>query len=173
MLWSNTMDFATFIQAMRNPLTARFRRFTKNAHDAEDLFQAATVKCWERKQWRDKGYEELLAIMTTVGRNIYFDERKKDLNRKKRDFGAGNLILERACQLPPSDHELAEERTLIAQGLQHLPDSLAEVLRRTFFRDQKSETIAEEMRLTVPAVKSRRFRALKNLRTILTPVSSY
>lgn len=106
----------------------------------------------------------------------HVDASKRSVSREQRvilgltDASFAELTARLACVEPTASHAVvkAEQRALVRAALEKLPPVDREVLVLWYLEGLASEEIAAELDLTAAAVKSRHFRALGRLATVLS-----
>jgi len=152
---------------------------TRNWHDAEDALQDAMLRAFSHL----KGFQEKSSFSTWVTR-IAINSALMML-RKKRVCqeipfegigGSGDNYELREPKSPAEDPEsrLArkEREELLNDAILRLPQVLREVVELRQARGYSTREIAQALRITVPAVKSRLSRARLALRAALLPAKA-
>jgi RNA polymerase sigma-70 factor (ECF subfamily) len=152
---------------------------TRNWHDAEDALQDAMLRAF----FHLKDFQEKASFSTWVTR-IAINSALMML-RKKRVCqeipfegidGSGENYEPREPRSPAEDPETRlarkEREELLNDAILRLPQVLREVVELRQARGYSTREIAQALRITVPAVKSRLTRARSALRAALLPANS-
>ena len=152
---------------------------TRNWHDAEDALQDAMLRAFSHL----KGFQEKSSFSTWVTRiainSALMMLRKKRVCQKipfEGIGGSGDNYELREPKSPAEDPEsrLArkEREELLNDAILRLPQVLREVVELRQARGYSTREIAQALRITVPAVKSRLSRARLALRAALLPAKA-
>ena len=134
---------------------------TRNAQDAEDVFQDALVKLVEKLNNGefDGGEEMWMPYLYTAIRRLSIDLGRKDDRRKKReDYVADEIEADEALKFDPwfeSNASEEESRTLLEAGLKELPTKFSEVIVMKIWGQKTFAEIAETLAVSQNTVASR------------------
>ncbi len=139
--------------------------YAPSAAEAEELTQEVYLKLWENLHRYNPG-SNFMAWAWRVARNLLIDAHR----RCRREREAAWLDSEIIDQLPSAEdpHENAEHRQrlrLIAAGLQHLAEELAELILMRDFAGFSYQEMSEAMDVPLGTIKSRLNRARLELAT--------
>ncbi len=152
---------------------------TRNWHDAEDALQDAMLRAFSHL----KGFQEKSSFSTWVTRiainSALMMLRKKRVCQEIPFEGIGGSGDNNEFREPKSPAEDPESRLarkereeLLNGAILGLPQVLREVVELRQARGYSTREIAQALRISVPAVKSRLSRARVALRAALLPASS-
>ena len=150
------------------------RKFSKgNDHLADEIYQITIIKCWQRI----KGFKEKCKFSTwatTVARNSFYDEYRKNLDRKFYDIETviHNAELETRPDFPLVEGKLPSQEIQHEEDVQHakklteqifnkLKPNQAEVLKMYEGEGLQYNEIAKILNVPVGTVMSRVFYARK------------
>jgi RNA polymerase sigma-70 factor (ECF subfamily) len=160
-------SFSRLVEAYQRPVYNLTHRLLGNAQDAEEAAQETFLRAYARlRQYhgRHKFGTWLLSIA-----NHYAIDRLRRRRVQLISLEATPLLrsLEDIRQ-KPEEYVLKQEQTVELLGLLERlePENLTPLVLR-YGEDYSNEEIAEAMGLTVPAVKSRLFRARKQMFALL------
>ncbi len=134
---------------------------TRNAQDAEDVFQDALVKLVEKLNNGefDGGEEMWMPYLYTAIRRLSIDLGRKDDRRKKReDYVADEIEADEALKFDPwfeSNASEEESRTLLEAGLKELPTKFSEVIIMKIWGQKTFAEISETLAVSQNTVASR------------------
>jgi RNA polymerase sigma-70 factor (ECF subfamily) len=134
---------------------------TRNAQDAEDVFQDALVKLVEKLNNGefDGGEEMWMPYLYTAIRRLSIDLGRKDDRRKKReDYVADEIEADEALKFDPwfeSNASEEESRTLLEAGLKELPTKFSEVIIMKIWGQKTFAEISETLAVSQNTIASR------------------
>ena len=157
--------FGQLIEAYQGPVYNLAYRMLGNSGEAEEAAQEAFIRAYTRLDSYDPAHKFSTWLLSITSNYCI------DLIRKRRA-----VLLSIDEPLPPhpalhSDNNkgpeaqyLAQEREALVQGmLKELPDEYRQAVVLRYWYDMSYEEIAEVQKTTVSAVKSRLFRARRQL----------
>ena len=157
--------FGQLIEAYQGPVYNLAYRMLGNSGEAEEAAQEAFIRAYTRLDSYDPAHKFSTWLLSITSNYCI------DLIRKRRA-----VLLSIDEPLPPhpalhSDNNkgpeaqyLAQEREALVQGmLKELPDEYRQAVVLRYWYDMSYEEIAEAQKTTVSAVKSRLFRARRQL----------
>jgi RNA polymerase sigma-70 factor, ECF subfamily len=149
-------------------------RLTRNPVDAEDLVQETFLRAYRAWDQFERG-TNCRSWLFTICRNTYLHERERARTRyelTEADVSApdgGGSVLERQARAATSPDDffdgIVDER--LVEGIDALPDDFREPLILSDLADLNYAEIAEVLDIPVGTVKSRLFRARRQLRNAL------
>ncbi|MDR0766286.1 MAG: sigma-70 family RNA polymerase sigma factor [Odoribacteraceae bacterium] len=135
-------------------------RFVKSAAVAEDIVQEAIIKYWEQRE-KKRG-------ITSTGNYLFTLVKHASLNHlrdQQREAERHGVYAGREEEAPQALHLLIEEESnrMLREAIGELPEMQARVIRMgsSGLTDQE---LAKLFQLSIPAVKSLRYDALRRLR---------
>lgn len=159
------------------------RRMLGNDADAEDVTQDVLLQVI-RKLHTFRGDAALSTWLHRVTVNAALAHREKRANRQKHETSAadeatlellgadepsGGVKLPRAGESPAALALAAEQRDLIDRAIRRLPEPFRDVFVLADVEGMPNPEIADMLKLSVPAVKSRLHRARQRMRDLLAP----
>jgi RNA polymerase sigma-70 factor, ECF subfamily len=175
-------DADAFVELSRRHYRKVFHetyRITRNQQDAEDALQDALLKAFAHL----KGFEERSSFSTWLTRiainSALMILRKKrgcfEISMDGSDDPSGKCErweTESSCEDPESSYVRREREALLRDAIVRLPPLCREVVELWQAREYSIREIAQALRISVPAVKSRLSRAKLTLRAELLPTGS-
>jgi len=157
--------WTALVGATMRPLYRLCATYSPTTAEAEELTQEVYFKLWENLHRYTPG-SNFMAWAWRVARNLLIDAHR----RCRRERSAAWLDSEVIDALPAEDdpHAEAERRQrlrLVANGLRHLDEELAELVLLRDFAGWSYQEIAEATDLPLGTVKSRLNRARLELAT--------
>jgi RNA polymerase sigma-70 factor (ECF subfamily) len=151
--------WTALVAATMRPLYRLCATYSPTSGEAEELTQEVYFKLWENLHRYTPG-SNFMAWAWRVARNLLIDAHR----RCRRERSAAWLDSEVIDSLPAEDdpHAEAERRQrlrLVAHGLRHLDEELAELVLLRDFAGWSYQEIAEAADLPLGTVKSRLNRA--------------
>ncbi len=151
------MDEATYIAISQQWMASFFRTaysILKNRHDAEDAVQQMLLKAWKNREKGREGAERAWMM------RILINECYTMLRHRRRmipDEHAGALA---DLPMPSPDTDLYD-------AIDSLPENLRMPFLLKYMEGMTEKEAATALRLSVPSIKNRLFRARKKLQKIL------
>jgi RNA polymerase sigma-70 factor (ECF subfamily) len=175
----NQQAFSRLVSAYQRPVYNLTFRMLGNTQEAEDAAQETFLRAYARLRQYDEGHKFSTWLFSIANHHCIDRLRKRRTNHISID---DNPVLQNLEELSPQPEEnlLDQEQTV---ELQRLIDRLEPEYRTPlvlrYWEDYSYEQIAEVMALTIPAVKSRLFRARKQIadlyreaQVVVTPPST-
>jgi RNA polymerase sigma-70 factor (ECF subfamily) len=139
----------------------------RNHHDAEDAAQECFLRVWKHKD-RLQDVQNTKTWLARIAWTTALDKRRanpKALSLDDADAG-GELMESLADAKPAADEQLAErqEEQLLQRLIAGLPDDLGQTLELSTVQELNSAEIAEVMKIPEGSVRTRLFRARKQLK---------
>jgi RNA polymerase sigma-70 factor (ECF subfamily) len=148
----------------KRPLYGFFYGMNKEQELCEDLVQNTFLRILKyRHLFRGEG--DFKAWMFHIARNVNHDNHRKSKIKTSDDVEKWQ---DRIGHLENEDTKIQdrEERQLLLQAMNHLPEEKREVLLLSKFQDKKYSEIGEVLGCSEGAVKVKVFRALQELKAI-------
>ena len=150
-------------------LAPRARRFglrhLRDSHAASDLMQhVMTLTIEQLRSGRMREPERVLSFVLGACRLTVMDQRRGERRRE-------DLLQRYADALPIADLHIAPrlDHERVADCLERLPERERSVLVMTFYDDQPSEAVGQQMGLTAGNVRVIRHRGIDKLRRCVEP----
>jgi RNA polymerase sigma-70 factor, ECF subfamily len=160
-----------------NRILPTIYNITRNWHDAEDALQDAMLRAFSHlKDFQEKSSFSTWLTRIAINSALMILRRKRGSYEIPLDGTDSGDNYERsevksAAEDPESGLVRKEREELLKDAILRLPHVLREVVELRLRGDSTRE-IAQTLRISVPAVKSRITRARLTLRTALLPTSS-
>lgn len=159
--------FAVLAREHHRSLLTYARALSRDETLAKDLVQDAFVSAWKNLERFDVT-RDFGAWMRGIVRNKWREQRR----RQGREIDVDEATLEVwESRLAGWDEQRqtgkAELFDALEDCLRHLPDTLGEVVRRFYYRDESGETISGALGIEVPTIRKRLQRGREALRTCL------
>jgi RNA polymerase sigma-70 factor (ECF subfamily) len=151
-------DFGALFDEYGSSILALLRRLSGNRHDADDLFQEAAVRVWQRLSDRPALRNRRAWIMT-IAYHVFLDHR----TRARVTQGDANWI-EGQEQSPAVRAEVAEDVCRVNSAVAELPIAVREVVLLHYNGGLTLRETARAMGINPGTAKSRLNTALKELR---------
>jgi RNA polymerase sigma-70 factor (ECF subfamily) len=169
--------------ALSKPYSDRILRtifhITRNWHDAEDALQDAMLRAFSHlKDFQEKSSFSTWVTRIAINSALMMLRKKRVCQESPFEGigGSGDNYELREPKSPAEDPEsrLArkEREELLNDAILRLPQVLREVVELRQARGYSTREIAQALRITVPAVKSRLSRARLALRAALLPAKA-
>jgi RNA polymerase sigma-70 factor (ECF subfamily) len=154
----NQAEFATFMQAYQDMVFSTAARLTGNDAQAEDIAQEVFLKAYEsfavlRTSPTAGGWLKTVATRLTLNhlsryrkRWRFFSELPTQEDGSEVDFPVPDTIV--------ADIDAGQRHALVEQALRALPDHHRVPLVLYHFEEMSYEQIAEQLRISLPKVKT-------------------
>jgi RNA polymerase sigma-70 factor (ECF subfamily) len=153
-------EFETIVrtgqQAVMRYLCARTRSLT----EAEELGQETFVRAYCAMS-RGERPRRTIPWLLTIARNVFVDAMR---SRRYEQEARARLALMVGMQVDIPWHERVQQRVIVGQALDTLPDELREPVLLHYFGGLSVSDIADHLDITAGAVKTRLWRAREALR---------
>jgi RNA polymerase sigma-70 factor (ECF subfamily) len=158
--------FAALIREYQTPIHQFILRMVRRPATADDLAQEVFIRLW-----RHIGEIESVAMLPgwlrRVAANAVIDHWRKDEARERRMRVLREHPVARYTVKPSSRMETAEALDIVQLALDELPAKLRSVLLLRTQEEMSYEEVADLLGMSVHAVRSRLFRARRELLEIL------
>jgi RNA polymerase sigma-70 factor, ECF subfamily len=159
----NKQSFSRLVEAYQRPVYNLTYRMLGNPQEAEDAAQETFLRAYARLRQYDGGHKFSTWILSIANHHCIDRLRKRRASQVSID---DNPVLQNLPETSPQPEEtmLDQEQTVELQQLINCldPDYRTPLILR-YWEEYSYEQIASVMGLTVPAVKSRLFRARKQM----------
>lgn len=157
--------FGKLVEAYQGPVFNLAYRMLNEAREAEEASQEAFIRAYTRLESYDPAHK-FSTWMLSITSNYCID-----MLRKRRalflsidePLPAHPALMSEKSKGPEAQAVRVEQEALVQQLLQTLPDEYRETVVLRYWYDMSYEEIAEMMDTTVSAIKSRLFRARRDL----------
>ena len=154
--------FAVLVRRYEAALLRRARTILRSPEDAEEVVQDAFTKMYlYADKYRPQEGASFSSWMYTILNRVAYT---KYATRRKEAGRRADLEPEHYESLPDARAEFIEDLSIrdeVIAALAKLPETSAKILRLQFIEGKTQEEIAEQERLSIPAVKTRVHRAKK------------
>lgn len=159
----STLEFYDKIEFLKSSLNSFAYTLTKDAIDAEDLFQETTLRAISNKEKFRPG-TNFKAWMFTIMKNIFINNYRKKMKANTIMDSTDNMYyINSGKNVVHND----VDRNILMDELSEMIDSLDESIRTPFmlhYKGFKYQEIADQLDLPLGTVKSRIFFARKALK---------
>lgn len=141
-------------------------RITGNQDDASDALQEAFMKAYANLK-TFHGDSRFYTWLARIAVNEALTRLRKRLAHKQVSLDDDNVVVQEItdlCDNPEQRYAKTEASQIVQEAIQTLTPALRTVLLLQYLEDFTSDQIAQRLRLSVPAVKSRLMRARLKLR---------
>jgi RNA polymerase sigma-70 factor, ECF subfamily len=139
----------------------------RNHHDAEDATQECFLRVWRHKE-RLQGVQNAKTWLARIAWTTALDKRRSGRKMLSLDDGdPGTELLDSLSDsTPAADEQLVErqKQQLLQRLIGGLPDDLGQTLELSTVQELNSTEIAEVMKIPEGSVRTRLFRARKQLK---------
>ena len=143
--------------------------FFRNKEDALDLVQETFLRLYQRIETFQHG-RNFEGWMLQIAKNLCIDYYRKH-QAKRREFESGRTVEE--LDVPDARAEQTHASSDFKEILTRCVDRLAERQRTIFimrhYNQMKNEEIAQVLNISLGTVKSLHFKAIQNLRALMSP----
>jgi RNA polymerase sigma-70 factor (ECF subfamily) len=147
-------------------LKRRIGSIVRNATDVEDLLQELLIKAWLRLstlQSKSAFRAWIIRVAINEALQSWRRERSRPICQALGDFDT----LASTNESPLQTLTRAETTQIVRNAVHELPEKYQQVLNLREFEELSLEEIAESLRVSIPAVKTRLFRARRMLQNAL------
>jgi RNA polymerase sigma-70 factor (family 1) len=136
---------------------------TQSTSEAEEILQEVFLKLWHKRATLT-GVRSLHEYLFRMARNQVFDQRRKEDHRRA-------YLRTLTADAPATSIEdqllLKEYHQLVREGLAKMPERRQQIFLLSATHDLTARQIAEQLHLSVPAVKKQLYEAQQFLRKYL------
>jgi RNA polymerase sigma-70 factor (ECF subfamily) len=137
-----------------------------NATDVEDLLQEVLIKVWSRLSTL-QSESAFSAWITRVAINEALQSWRRERSRPICEVLGDSDTFVSTSESPLRALIRAETTQIVRKAVHELPEKYQQVLNLREFEELSTEEIAESLHSSIPAVKTRLFRARRILQTAL------
>lgn len=145
------MDENTYITVSEQYMSSFYRTaysIVQNRHDAEDAVQQALLNAWRSRERAREGAERAWMM------RILINECYNILRLRKRSVPTENV---------PEDTVTVSTDSSLSEAIADLPETLRTPLLLKYMEGMTEQEVAAALKLPLPSVKNRLFRARKKL----------
>jgi RNA polymerase sigma-70 factor (ECF subfamily) len=157
--------FGLLIEAYQTPVFNLAYRMLGNADEAEQAAQEAFIRAWTRLDSYNPAHK-FSTWLLTITSNYCIDQlrkRRAQLLSLDGPLPAHPALMSENSSGPEAKFKENERQEIVQQLLQTLPEDYREAVVLRYWYDLSYDEIAEMMETTVSAIKSRLFRARRQL----------
>lgn len=161
----NKESFGRLIGAYQGPVFNLAYRMLGNADEAEQAAQEAFIRAWTRLDSYKPGHK-FSTWLLSITSNYCIDllrKRRKQLLSLDGPLPAHPALMSEKSSGPEAIVAIGEQQEVVQLLLQSLPEDYRQTVVLRYWYDMSYEEIAEVMETTVSAIKSRLFRARRQL----------
>lgn len=158
-------SFGKLIEAYQGPVFNLAYRMLNDAREAEEAAQEAFIRAYTRLESYNPAHK-FSTWMLSITSNYCIDlirKRRALLLSIDEPLPAHPALMSEKSQGPEGQAVQAEQEVLVQRLLQTLPEEYRETVVLRYWYDMSYEEIAEAMDTSVSAIKSRLFRARRDL----------
>ena len=161
----NKEAFGLLIEAYQTPVFNLAYRMLGNADEAEQAAQEAFIRAWTRLDSYNPDHK-FSTWLLTITSNYCIDQlrkRRAQLLSIDGPLPAHPALMSENSSGPEAQYHQNERQEMVQELLQTLPEDYREAVVLRYWHDLSYDEIAEIMDTTVSAIKSRLFRARRQL----------
>ncbi|MBK8430509.1 MAG: sigma-70 family RNA polymerase sigma factor [Chloroflexi bacterium] len=158
-------SFGKLIEAYQGPVFNLAYRMLNDAREAEEAAQEAFIRAYTRLESYNPAHK-FSTWMLSITSNYCIDlirKRRALLLSIDEPLPAHPALMSEKSQGPEGQAVRAEQEVMVQRLLQTLPEEYRETVVLRYWYDMSYEEIAEAMDTSVSAIKSRLFRARRDL----------
>lgn len=143
--------------------------FFRNREDALDLVQETFLKLYQKIGLFRRG-ENFEAWLLQISKNLCIDYyRKNYLRRKEGENGKRIEELTLQSESRQDFHQTQEFREILSRSVDKLTEKQRMIFIMRHYNQMKNEEIAQILNISLGTVKSLHFKAIQNLRALMSP----
>jgi RNA polymerase sigma-70 factor (ECF subfamily) len=157
--------FGKLISAYQGPVFNLAYRMLGNADEAEQAAQEAFIRAWTRLESYDPAHK-FSTWLLSITSNYCIDQlrrRRAQLLSLDGPLPAHPALMSERTSGPEASASAVEQQESVQRLLETLPPDYRQTVILRYWYDMSYEEIAESMDTTVSAIKSRLFRARRQL----------
>jgi len=143
--------------------------FFHNSEDAMDIVQETFLRLYQKTNLFQKG-RDFQNWLLQIAKNLCIDYYRKNYGRDK-DLKREKSLEEWDCSIGETDNaqNASDIRRIFSECLKGLTEKQRMIFVMKHYNNLEYLEIAQIMRISVGTVKSLHFKAVQNLRTLMTP----
>lgn len=161
----NKESFGKLIEAYQGPVFNLAYRMLSNADEAEQAAQEAFIRAWTRLDSYNSQHK-FSTWLLSITSNYCIDlirKRRKQLLSIDGPLPPHPALTSEQAGGPEAQAVQSEQQQIVQSLLETLPEEYREAVVLRYWYDMSYDEIAEVMKTTVSAIKSRLFRARRQL----------
>ena len=161
----NKESFGRLIGVYQGPVFNLAYRMLGNSDEAEQAAQVAFIRAWTRLDSYDPSHK-FSTWLLSITSNYCIDllrKRRKQLLSLDGPLPAHPALMSEKASGPEAQVARVEQQAVVQSLLDSLPDDYRQTVVLRYWYDMSYDEIAEVMETTVSAIKSRLFRARRQL----------
>jgi RNA polymerase sigma-70 factor (ECF subfamily) len=161
----NQDSFGRLIGVYQGPVFNLAYRMLGNADEAEQAAQEAFIRAWTRLDSYNPAHK-FSTWLLSITSNYCIDllrKRRTQLLSLDGPLPAHPALMSESSSGPEAQAAIGEQQEIVQDLLQSLPDDYRQTVVLRYWYDMSYDEIAEVMDTTVSAIKSRLFRARRQL----------
>ncbi len=161
----NKESFGKLIGVYQGPVFNLAYRMLGNSDEAEQAAQEAFIRAWTRLDSYDP-HHKFSTWLLSITSNYCIDllrKRRKQLLSLDGPLPSHPALMSEKGSGPEAQVAIGEQQELVQNLLDSLPDEYRQTVVLRYWYDMSYDEIAEVMETTVSAIKSRLFRARRQL----------
>ena len=161
----NQDSFGRLIGVYQSPVFNLAYRMLGNADEAEQAAQEAFIRAWTRLDSYNPAHK-FSTWLLSITSNYCIDllrKRRTQLLSLDGPLPAHPALMSERSSGPEAQAAIGEQQEIVQELLQSLPDDYRQTVVLRYWYDMSYDEIAEVMDTTVSAIKSRLFRARRQL----------
>ena len=158
-------SFGRLIGVYQSPVFNLAYRMLGNADEAEQAAQEAFIRAWTRLDSYNPAHK-FSTWLLSITSNYCIDllrKRRTQLLSLDGPLPAHPALMSERSSGPEAQAAIGEQQEIVQELLQSLPDDYRQTVVLRYWYDMSYDEIAEVMDTTVSAIKSRLFRARRQL----------
>ena len=159
--------FRQLVDRHQNRIIGLAYKFTRNGQDAEDIAQEVFLNIWKKaKKYRGESQVSTWIYRITVNTSLnYLRKHKRDKDAVSDEHLAG--LPDSPASRPDTTFETETNKRIFYEALEKLPEKLRVPFVLNKIEGLSYKQVADTLKISLPNVESRIFRAKKNLQNIL------
>lgn len=160
--------FDAIVSALEVDLYRLCYRMMGNEHDAQDTLQDAFLTLYQKLyQYSNKSSFQTWAYRVTLNTCYNALARRKHFSNQEH-IEISSLEIEDSLSVSPEETLIRQDKAMLIQHcLDKLPDQYRSVIILRDFQELSYDDVAQSLRLSLPTVKNRLFRARQRLKKLL------
>jgi RNA polymerase sigma-70 factor (ECF subfamily) len=143
--------------------------FLRNREDAMDIVQETFMRLYQKIDTFQRG-KNFQNWLLQIAKNLCIDYYRKSYSKRK-EFESENSIEELNLSLDPEHDSFATSdlKEIFSHSIQKLAERQRMIVTMKHYNDLKYDEIAQILNISLGTVKSLHFKAIQNLRRLMSP----